>query len=394
MYEEDQRKNTDFFAVSLDDLNINIVFADTFKHYKKLYGMSLVCDKIDASYDGHLLVAGCRDRMFYIFRTEFGDLFKKVFAHENQITHVQFVPLTHMFWSCARDGNIKLWDADKVIMVQCLKVPIDREISVNYAVPSNDGEFMLASTTNPLTMRLYEKTSETIIPAEEEMHERDLQADKEFADNYKNIIPGEVDVDERLASKKTPTSIGGAEGIMDAVDLYRKDKKAEKEFYLSVKNVKSKPKYKSSEQILLLQNITASEWVLECIKKIRSSELEQSFLIIPFSYLQDLLELINMFLEKEVHVELVWKCAYFLLRIHHRQIISNKSLLEKELQKLKQKRKVIEKIRDRIGYNKSALEHVKSMKEEKDEVSIFQDLTNVHKDKKRKKKKREALKIR
>ena len=47
---------------------------------------------------------------------------------------------------------------------------------------------MLASTTNPLTMRLYEKTSETIIPAEEEMHERDLQADKEFADNYKNIV--------------------------------------------------------------------------------------------------------------------------------------------------------------------------------------------------------------
>lgn len=47
---------------------------------------------------------------------------------------------------------------------------------------------MLASTTNPLAMRLYEKSSETIIPEEEEMHERDLQADKEFADNYKNIV--------------------------------------------------------------------------------------------------------------------------------------------------------------------------------------------------------------
>jgi len=82
------------------------------------------------------------------------------------------------------------------------------------------------------------------------------------------------------------------------------------------------------------------------------------------------------------------------LRIHHRQIVSSKSLLNKELQKLQSNRKILENIRDRIGYNKSALEHVRSIKEEKDEVSIFQDLTNVHKDKKRKKKKREALKIR
>merc|ERR1719354_1084043 len=187
--------------------------------------MSLVCDKIDTSYDGHLLVAGCRDRNCYIFHTEFGDLVRKIFAHDNQITHVQFVPQTHMYWSCARDGDIKLWDADRFIKVQCLKVAKDRDICVNYAIPSNDGEYMLASTTNPLAMRLYEKSSETIIPEEEEMHERDLQADKDFADNYKNIVPGEFDVDEQLASKKTPTSIGGAEGVMDAVDLYRKEKK-------------------------------------------------------------------------------------------------------------------------------------------------------------------------
>ena len=32
-------------------------------------------------------------------------------------------------------------------------------------------------------------------------------------------VPGEFDVDEQLASKKTPTSIGGAEGVMDAVDV-------------------------------------------------------------------------------------------------------------------------------------------------------------------------------
>ena len=57
------------------------------------------------------------------------------------------------------------------------------------------------------------------------------------------------------------------------------------------------------------------------------SELEESLLVMPFSYTTQLLPLLDEFIKHGWEVELSCRCLFFLLRIHHGQITSNQSLL-------------------------------------------------------------------
>ena len=45
-----------------------------------------------------------------------------MFAHDDDVTCVRFVPDTHLFFSCGKDGVVKQWDADKFLLIQVLKV--------------------------------------------------------------------------------------------------------------------------------------------------------------------------------------------------------------------------------------------------------------------------------
>lgn len=54
---------------------------------------------------------------------DFGDCHKSIFAHEDSVTGLQFVPKTHYFFTCGKDGKIKQWDADnfeKIITLQVI----------------------------------------------------------------------------------------------------------------------------------------------------------------------------------------------------------------------------------------------------------------------------------
>jgi U3 small nucleolar RNA-associated protein 12 len=53
---------------------------------------------------------------------------------------------------------------------------------------------------------------------------------------------------------------------------------------------------------------------LDVIKKVRSSELEVSLLVLPFPYIPDLLSLFNCYVQDGLEVELVCRCLFFLLR--------------------------------------------------------------------------------
>ncbi|KAH0628599.1 hypothetical protein JD844_009954 [Phrynosoma platyrhinos] len=81
-------------------------------------------------------------------------------------------------------------------------------------------------------------------------------------------------------------------------------------------------------------NISPSAYVLEVLKKVKSSELEESLLVLPFSYVPDLLVLFNQYLQLGSEIELLCRALLFLLRIHFGQITSNQ-LLVKVIENLK-----------------------------------------------------------
>lgn len=78
---------------------------------------------MDISSDSRIIATGSADRNVKIWGMDFGDCHKSIFAHDDSITGLQFVPKTHYFFTCGKDGKVKQWDGDtydKIITLQVL----------------------------------------------------------------------------------------------------------------------------------------------------------------------------------------------------------------------------------------------------------------------------------
>lgn len=375
-------------AVSLLDNSVLIFYADTLKFKLKLYEHSLPVNSISISTDSTLIVSGSKDRSVIIWGLDFGNRHSKLLAHDDDVTKVHFVPDTHLFFSCSKDGSIKQWDADKFILIQILQGHFS---GVCFVAPSYDGDVIL-SAGQDLTLRLWQKTLEIVIPDEEREFKQGLEDEKEFANKLKVVHPGvEGSGESGLASKNTVETLKGAERIMEALELHREETIKELEFNKTQQRLKEDKVYRSTNVILMTYKIDSTTHVLRTIQSIKSSDLEESLLVIPFSYISDLLTLFNKFVLQSLEIELSCRCIFFLLRIHHGQITSSSSLIEIIHDLKKNVKKSVQKLRDRAGFNLAALNHIKREAELKEEVSIFADLTDAYKEKKKKKRKQDIL---
>lgn len=78
---------------------------------------------MDISSDSALIATGSADRNIKIWGLDFGDCHKSMFAHDDSVTGLSFVPDTHYFFSSGKDGKIKQWDADifqKIVTLQVI----------------------------------------------------------------------------------------------------------------------------------------------------------------------------------------------------------------------------------------------------------------------------------
>ena len=73
---------------------------DSLKFFLSLYGHKLPALSLDISSDSTLIVTGSADKNVKIWGLDFGDCHKSIFAHDDSVTGVEFVPNTHYFFSC------------------------------------------------------------------------------------------------------------------------------------------------------------------------------------------------------------------------------------------------------------------------------------------------------
>ena len=99
-------------AVSLLDNTVKVFFTDTLKFFLSLYGHKLPVLAMDITTDSTLIATGSADRNVKIWGLDFGDCHKSLFAHDDSITGLRFLPNTHMMFTCGKDGLVKQWDAD------------------------------------------------------------------------------------------------------------------------------------------------------------------------------------------------------------------------------------------------------------------------------------------
>ncbi|XP_060057790.1 WD repeat-containing protein 3 isoform X2 [Erinaceus europaeus] len=379
--------NQKLLAVSLLDCTVKIFYVDTLKFFLSLYGHKLPVICMDISYDGALIVTGSADRNVKIWGLDFGDCHKSLFAHDDSVMYLKFVPKSHLFFTAGKDRKIKQWDADKFEHIQTLEGH-HQEIWCLAVSPNGD---YVVSSSHDKSLRLWERTREPLILEDEREMQREAEYEESVAKEDQPAVPGETQGDNYFTGKKTIETVKAAERIMEAVELYREETAKMKEHKAICKAAGKEVPLPINPILMAYGNISPSAYVLEIFKGIKSSELEESLLVLPFSYVPDILMLLNEFIQQGSDIELLCRCLFFLLRIHFGQITSNQMLVP-VIEKLKETTiSKVRQVRDVIGFNMAGLDFLKRECEAKSEVMFFADATSHLEEKKRKRKKREKL---
>lgn len=373
-------------AVSLLDCTVKIFYTDTLKFFLSLYGHKLPVLCLDISHDSTIIATGSADRNVKIWGLDFGDCHRSMFAHDDSVMFLQFVPKTHLFYTAGKDKKIKQWDADKFEHIQTLEGH-HREVWCLTISPNGDH---IVSSSHDKSLRLWERTREPIILEEEREMEREAEFEESLAKGDAPVVPGETEGEAAPAGKKTVETVKAAERIMEALELYKEEtRKMEEHRYACANAGKELPPPKPNPILVAYGNVSPSRHVLDVIKKVRSSELEVSLLVLPFPYIPELLRLFSSYIKEGLEVELVCRCLFFLLKIHFGQISSNQMLLSVIDELRTNTLSKVREIRDVMGFNSAALQFLQREIESKEDVMFFAEATGQLKDKKKRRRKRE-----
>ncbi|XP_054642826.1 WD repeat-containing protein 3 isoform X2 [Dunckerocampus dactyliophorus] len=373
-------------AVSLLDCTVKVFYTDTLKFFLSLYGHKLPVLCLDISHDSTLIATGSADRNVKIWGLDFGDCHRSMFAHDDSVMFLQFVPKTHLFFTGGKDKKIKQWDADKFEHIQTLEGH-HREVWCLSISPNGDH---LVSSSHDKSLRLWERTREPIVLEEEREMVREAQFEESLAKGDDPVVPGETQGEAAPAAKKTVETVKAAERIMEALELLRaENRKMEEHKYASNSAGKQLAPPKPNPILAAFGNISPSRYVLDVIKKVRSSELEVSLLVLPFPYVPELLALFNGFIQQGLEVELVCRCLFFLLKIHFGKISSSQKLLAVIDDLRTNTLSKVQEIRDLMGFNSAALQFLQREIESKEEVMFFMDATERLQEKKKRRRKQE-----
>ncbi|KAM4795352.1 WD repeat-containing protein 3 isoform 1-T2 [Rhinophrynus dorsalis] len=374
-------------AVSLLDCTVKVFFNDTLKFFLSLYGHKLPVLCMDICYDSSLIVTGSADRNIKIWGLDFGDCHRSMFAHDDSVMFLQFVPKTHLFFSAGKDRKVKQWDADHFQQVQVLEGH-HGEVWCLAVSPNGDH---IVSSSHDKSLRLWERTREPLILEEEKEMQREAEYEESVAKGEQPVVAGEREGETGLAGKKTIETVKATERIMEAIELHREESAKLEEHQALCKATGKEPPRRIHPILQAYGNISSSDYVLDVIKKVKSSELEESLLVLPFSYVPDVLSLFRDYIRLGLDVELICRCLFFLLRIHFGQITSNQMLLGviEDLKNCTISR--VSEVRDVMGVNMAGLQFLKREIESKEEVQFFADATERFEERKRKRKKNEKL---
>ncbi|VEN48491.1 unnamed protein product [Callosobruchus maculatus] len=376
--------NSKFVAIALLDTTVKIFFMDTFKFYLSLYGHKLPVLCMDISADSKIIATGSADRNVKIWGMDFGDCHKSIFAHDDSVTGLQFVGKTHYFFTCGKDGKVKEWDGDSFDKIITLQGHHGEAWSL--AVSPN-GNFVVSSGHDRV-LRMYEKSDQPLVLEDEQEEEREQQ---ELATGEQTFVPGHSDL--KLPSKKTIGSEVAAESILECLEVcekYREQLAEHEVLQAASSQTLTKP---APPPLMVAFNVsTVEDFLLETLKRIRSSDLEEALLLLPFSSVCEILQSLPPLVARGDNTELLLKVLMFLMKLHHAPLVASHNMLN-TLQKLKKlATERIRDLRDLVGYNYYGMLYLQREVEAAEGVLLFRDATRERTKHEKQRKQREKLK--
>ncbi|GMM35856.1 snoRNA-binding rRNA-processing protein [Saccharomycopsis crataegensis] len=364
-------RDNKYLAVSLLDNTVKVFHFATLKFYLSLYGHKLPVLSIDISFDSKLIVTSSADKNIKIWGLDFGDCHKSIFAHQDSIMNVKFLPESHNFFSTSKDGMVKYWDGDKF---ECIQKLAAHQSEVWALVIAYSGEFVITASHDH-SIRIWEETSDQVFIEEEKEKEIEELYEQTLLESLENddIVPrnSEDDNDEvEGVNKQTIESLKDGEKLMEALDIGIEDIEKQQDYESKLnghKNGLNDVPIKPDRHIMLLaKNVSAQEYVFQVTKNIKASHLEDAILVLPFSYSVKLLKFLDYWTSEKKYLlnnlSLVCRLLFFIIRIHHKELISTKdSAIKRRLTDVKDKlRNEMKSINDDLGYNIQGLKFIKT----------------------------------
>lgn len=353
-------------ALSLLDNTVKVFFTDSLKLFLNLYGHKLPVLNMDISYDSKLIVTCSADKNVRIWGLDFGDCHRAFFAHQDSIMQVAFVPHNqdgngHHFFSASKDRVIKYWDGDKFEQIQKLE---GHHGEIWAMTISRTGEF-LVTASHDKSIRIWQQTDEQIFLEEEQ--------EKELEELYENTLatsleqgddPDGEKAEVAPAGKQTTETLMAGEKIFEALELGLADLEGMREWNRAKT---SQPNLGPPDRhpIFLYTNISAEAHVLQVVQRIKAAALQDALLVLPFTQVTALFTFLQIWAEKQWNIPLTCRVLFFMLKIHHKQIVASKTMrpmLDGVRQHL---RRALQRQKDEMGFNLAALRFVGTQMREK-----------------------------
>lgn len=368
--------NSKFIAVALLDSTMKIFFLDSFKFYLSLYGHKLPVLCMDISYDNALIASGSADRNIKVWGMDFGDCHRSMFAHNDSVMSLQFIPNTHMFFTCGKDGKIKQWDGDNFQKI----LTISGHVGEAYGLAVSPNALFMVSCGSDRMIRLFERTDEIIVLEDAQQEEREELENRIFATGEESTAPGLPAL--KLPSKKTIGAERAAESILECLDLTK-----------AVTEDDDTTELKSLMQAY--QVTTPLDYLTSVLSRIRTSDLEEALLILPFTTVIELLGKLPLLIEsRKDHLELFSKITFFLFRIHQRPIANNQTIFLTIRNLFTILSRALTEYRDLVGTNYYGLQLLQRDFEQRQGIEMFGDATRAKKQKDKREKHRNNAKKR
>lgn len=344
-------------AVALLDNTVKVFFNDSLKLFLNLYGHKLPVLNMDISFDSKLIVTCSADKNVRLWGLDFGDCHKAFFAHQDSILQVAFVPHNqdgngHHFFSASKDRMIKYWDGDKFEQIQRL----DGHHGEIWALAiSRTGDFAV-SAGHDKSIRVWEQTDEQIFLEEEKEKELEELYESTLATSLERELDEDGENDEvAAAGKQTVETLMAGEKIMEALEIGIEDHEIMQEWTVAKA---TQPKLAAPPRNPLfnaLGGISAERHVLSVLQRIKAGALQDALLVLPFSAIPMLFTFLNLFALRSMNTPLTCRILFFMLKMHHRQIVASKTM-RLMLDSIRSNvRQSLTRQKDEMGYNVAAL---------------------------------------
>jgi len=369
--------------VGLLDATVKVVHLDSQQTHLVLYGHKLPVLAVGASSDGQMAASGSADKSLKLWGLDYGDMHRSIYAHTEAVTSLAWVPRTHYLFTGGKDKLIKHWDADTFELIHVLR---GHHAEVWGVAVSRSGE-LLVSAARDRSLRLWARSEEQVFLEEEReaeveavldasLEKQQQAAEAEEEEAAALGLDGRADAESGAAGRRTLESVKGAERVLEALTVLDDEAERAAEYRAALTRWQALPGERPEPVLvpnLLLLGLAPGAYLLRALGGVRPAELEQALLLLPFDSVRRLLARLLPLLEAEAPIELMARCVLYLLRVHHKPLVSNRSLIDLLHPIAAALQSRVARERAMLGYNVAALGFLKQAMERTGGGAFFEE---------------------